>query len=118
MAIFKTIDDLDVANKRVLMRVDFNVPMKDSKVTDATRIERTVGTIKELTGKGAKVILIAHFGRPKGKKAPEFTLKPVAEKTAEVIGQPVAFAPDCIGPDAKAVVDAMQPGQVAIGPTT
>jgi phosphoglycerate kinase len=113
MASFKTIDDLDVSGKRVLMRVDFNVPMKDGKVTDATRIERTVGSIKELTGKGAKVIILAHFGRPKGKKNLEFTLKPVAEKTAEILGQPVAFAPDCIGPEAKAVVDAMKPGDVA-----
>ena len=113
MASFKTIDDLDVSGKRVLMRVDFNVPMKDGKVTDATRIERTVGSIKELTGKGAKVIILAHFGRPKGKKNLEFTLKPVADKTAELLGQPVAFAPDCIGPEAKAVVDAMKPGDVA-----
>ncbi|MCU0837870.1 MAG: phosphoglycerate kinase [Rhodospirillales bacterium] len=111
---FKTIDDLDVAGKRVLMRVDFNVPMKEGKVTDATRIERTVPSIKELTGKGAKVILLAHFGRPKGKVAPEFTLKPVAEKTAELLGQPVAFGSDCVGPAAKAVVDAMKPGDVAM----
>ncbi|MFO1128189.1 MAG: phosphoglycerate kinase [Rhodospirillales bacterium] len=111
---FRTIDDVDVENKRVLMRVDFNVPMKDGKVTDATRIERTVPSIRELTKKGAKVILLAHFGRPKGKKNLEFTLKPVAAKTAEILGQKVAFAPDCIGPEAKAVVDAMQPGDVAM----
>ena len=111
---FKTIDDLDVAGKRVLMRVDFNVPMKDGKVTDATRIERTIGSINELTGKGAKVILLAHFGRPKGKVAPEFTLRPVAEKTAELLGKPVAFGTDCVGPEAKKVVDAMKPGDVAM----
>jgi phosphoglycerate kinase len=111
---FKTIDDLDVAGKRVLMRVDFNVPMKDGKVTDATRIARTVPSIKELTAKGAKVILLAHFGRPKGKVAPEFTLKPVADKTAELLGQPVAFGSDCVGPAAKAIVDAMKPGDVAM----
>jgi phosphoglycerate kinase len=111
---FKTIDDLDVTGKRVLMRVDFNVPMKDGKVTDATRIERTVPSIKELTGKGAKVILLAHFGRPKGKVAPEFSLKPVADKTAELLGQPVAFGSDCVGPAAKAVVDGLKPGDVAM----
>lgn len=113
MASFRTIDDIDVKGKRVLMRVDFNVPMKNGKVTDATRIERTIPSIKELTEKGAKVILIAHLGRPKGKKAPEFTLQPVAEKTGELLGQPVAFAPDCIGPEAKKVIDAMKPGDVA-----
>jgi phosphoglycerate kinase len=111
---FRTIDDVDVAGKRVLMRVDFNVPMKDGKVTDSTRIDRTAASIRELTGKGAKVILLAHFGRPKGKKNLDFTLKPVAEKTAEVLGQPVAFATDCIGPEAKAVVDSMKPGDVAM----
>jgi phosphoglycerate kinase len=111
---FRTIDDVDVDGKRVLMRVDFNVPMKDGKVTDSTRIDRTVPSIRELTKKGAKVILLAHFGRPKGKKNLDFTLKPVAAKTAEVLGQKVAFAPDCIGPEAKAVIDAMQPGEVAM----
>ncbi|MFO1154733.1 MAG: phosphoglycerate kinase [Rhodospirillales bacterium] len=111
---FRTIDDVDVDGKRVLMRVDFNVPMKDGKVTDTTRIDRTVPSIRELTKKGAKVIILAHFGRPKGKKNLDFTLKPVAAKTAEVLGQKVAFAPDCIGPEAKAVVDAMQPGDVAM----
>ncbi|QNT68204.1 phosphoglycerate kinase [Defluviicoccus vanus] len=111
---FRTIDDLDVAGKRVLMRVDFNVPMKDGKVTDTTRIDRTVPSIKELTGKGAKVIILSHLGRPKGKKNLDFTQKPVAEALAAKLGQPVAFAPDCIGPDAKAVVDAMKPGDVAM----
>lgn len=114
MASFRTIDDLDVAGKRVLMRVDFNVPMKDGKVTSTTRIDRTVPSIKELLGKGAKVIILSHLGRPKGKKAPEFTQKPVADALAASLGQPVAFAPDCIGPEAKAVVDAMKPGDVAM----
>lgn len=114
MTTFRTIDDYDVAGKRVLVRVDFNVPMKDGKVTDTTRIDRTVPSLKELTGKGAKVIILAHFGRPKGKKNLEFTLKPVAECLAERMGVPVAFAPDCIGPEAKAVIDAMKPGDVAM----
>lgn len=114
MATFKTIDDLDVAGKRVLMRVDFNVPMKDGKVTDTTRIDRTVPSLKELSAKGAKVIVLAHFGRPKGKKDPQFTLKPVADCLAERLGRPVAFATDCIGPEAAKVVNAMQPGDFAM----
>jgi phosphoglycerate kinase len=114
MAKFKTIDELDVAGKRVLMRVDFNVPMKDGKVTDTTRIDRTVPSLKELSAKGAKVIILAHFGRPKGKKDPQFTLKPVADCLAERLGRPVAFATDCIGPDAAKVVNALKPGEFAM----
>ena len=102
----RTIDDVDVAGKRVLVRVDFNVPMKDGKVTDTTRIDRTVPSLKELSEKGAKVIILSHLGRPKGKKNLEFTQKPVAEALAKALGKPVAFAPDCIGPEAKKVVDA------------
>jgi phosphoglycerate kinase len=114
MASFRTIDDLDVAGKRVLMRVDFNVPMKDGKVTDTTRIDRTIPSLRELAGKGAKVIILAHFGRPKGKKNLEFTLKPVAECLAQQLGKPVAFASDCIGPDAAAVVNSLKPGDFAM----
>jgi phosphoglycerate kinase len=111
---FRTIDDLDVSGKRVLVRVDFNVPMKNGKVTDTTRIDRTVPSLNELTEKGAKVIILSHLGRPKGKKNLEFTQKPVADALSEALGKPVAFAPDCIGPEAKAVVDAMKPGDVAM----
>src|SRR5512134_2925108 len=107
MSAFRTIDSLDVAGKRVLVRVDFNVPMKDGKVTDTTRIDRTVPSLEELAEKGAKVIVISHLGRPKGKKNLEFTQKPVADALAGALGKPVAFAPDCIGPEAKAVVDAL-----------
>ena len=114
MADIRTIDDLDVAGKRVLVRVDFNVPMKDGKVTDTTRIDRTVPSLEELAGKGAKVIILSHLGRPKGKKNLEFTQKPVAEALAKALGKPVAFAPDCIGPEAKAVVDKLQPGEFAM----
>lgn len=114
MASFRTIDQLDVSGKRVLMRVDFNVPMKDGKVTDTTRIDRTVPSLRELSSKGAKVIILAHFGRPKGKKNPDFTLKPVAECLAERLGKPVAFATDCIGPEAAKVVNAMKPGDFAM----
>ena len=110
----RTIDDLDVAGKRVLVRVDFNVPMKDGKVTDTTRIDRTVPSLKELADKGAKVIVLSHLGRPKGKKNLEFTQKPVAEALSRVLGKRVAFAPDCIGPEAKAVVDKLEPGEFAM----
>jgi len=114
MTTFKTIDDLDVAGKRVLVRADLNVPMKGGKVTDTTRIDRTVPTLKELADKGAKVIVLSHLGRPKAQRNLEFTLKPVADALAASLGRPVAFAKDCIGPDAKAVVDAMKNGDVAM----
>jgi len=114
MTTFKTIDDLDVAGKRVLVRADLNVPMKGGKVTDTTRIDRTVPTLKELADKGAKVIVLSHLGRPKGQKNLEFTLKPVADALAASLGRPVAFAKDCIGPDAEAVGDAMKNGDVAM----
>lgn len=110
MTTFRTIDDLDVAGKRVLVRADLNVPMKDGKVTNTTRIDRTVPTLLELADKGAKVIVLSHLGRPKGKKNPEFTLQPVADSLAAIAGRPVAFAGDCIGPEAKEVADAMKNG--------
>lgn len=98
MAGFKTLDDLsDVSGKRVLVRVDLNVPVADGKVTDTTRIERVAPTITELAGKGAKVILLAHFGRPKDGPTAEFSLEPIAKATAEVLGRPVGFASDCVG---------------------
>ena len=98
MAGFRTLDDAgDVKGKRVLVRVDLNVPMADGKVTDATRIERVAPTITELSDKGAKVILLAHFGRPKDGPDPSLSLEPIARATSEIIGRPVAFAPDVIG---------------------
>jgi phosphoglycerate kinase len=114
MSAFRTIDSLDVAGKRVLVRVDFNVPMKDGKVTDTTRIDRTLPTLRELSEKGAKVIVISHLGRPKGQKKPEFTLKPVADALADALKAPVTFAPDCIGPEATGVVNAMKNGGFAM----
>ena len=114
MPAYRTIDDLDVQGKRVLVRVDFNVPMKAGKVTDATRIERALPAITELCAKGAKVILLSHFGRPEGGPNPDFSLKPVAEQLAVLSGKPVAFAADCIGDKAKKVVDAMAIGDVAV----
>src|SRR4029077_8097399 len=92
----KTLDDVDVKDKRVLLRVDLNVPMENGKVTDLTRIERVAPTITELADKGAKVVLLAHFGGPKGRD-PKESLKPVAAVVSQVIRRPVAFADDCIG---------------------
>jgi phosphoglycerate kinase len=112
MAGFRTLDQADVKGKRVLLRVDLNVPMENGKVTDVTRIERAAETINELADKGAKVILLAHFGRPKKGPDPKYTLKPVADTVAEVIKRPVAFASDCIGPEAEKAVAAMKPGDV------
>src|SRR5690606_35493794 len=100
MAAFRTLDNADVKGKRALLRVDLNVPVQDGRVTDATRIERIAGTIPELAGKGAKVVLLAHFGRPKGKADPGQSLKPIAEATEAVLGRKVGFAADCIGPAA------------------
>lgn len=114
MPAFRTLDDADVKGKRVLTRVDLNLPMKDGKVTDATRIDRVLPTIKELAEKGAKVVLLAHFGRPDGKRDPKQSLKPVAEAVASRLGKPVAFAEDCVGPDAEAAVAKLAPGSVLL----
>jgi phosphoglycerate kinase len=114
MADFKTLDDLEVKGKRVVVRSDLNVPMKDGKVTDATRIERSAQTIKDLMAKGARVVVVSHFGRPKGERVPEMTLKPVAEAMGEVLGCDIAFADDCIGPAARMVVNGLVDGQVAM----
>jgi phosphoglycerate kinase len=112
MAEFRTLDQADVKGKRVLLRVDVNVPMEDGKVTDTTRIERAAETITELADKGAKVILLAHFGRPKKGPEAKFSLKPVAEAIAKVIKRPVGFASDCIGPEAEKAVAAMKNGEI------
>src|SRR5262249_18692920 len=106
MAAFRTLDQADVAGKRVLVRVDLNVPMENGRVTDKTRLERVTPTIKEIAANGGKVILLSHFGRPKGQRDPAASLRPVALALAEVIGRPVAFADDCIGPPAEAAVGA------------
>jgi phosphoglycerate kinase len=108
---FRTLDDVDVKGKRVLLRVDLNVPMENSRVTDATRLERVAPTITELSGKGGKVILLAHFGRPKGRDAKN-SLKPVAAALAEVIHKPVSFADDCIGEVAQQAITAMRDGDI------
>jgi phosphoglycerate kinase len=111
---FRTLDDLDVTGKRVLVRADLNVPMADGKVTDRLRIVRQAPTIRELAEKGARVIVLSHFDRPKGKVVPSMSLKPLAEPLAQEIGRPVAFAEDCIGPKAEAAVAALKDGQVLL----
>src|ERR1700731_5005304 len=93
---FRTLDDVDVKGKRVLLRVDLNVPMENGRVTDLTRLERVAPTITEISDKGGKVILLAHFGRPRGRD-PKESLKPVAAALAEGIKRPIGFADDCIG---------------------
>jgi phosphoglycerate kinase len=113
MSHFRTLDSADVSGKRVLVRVDLNVPMENGKVTDATRIERIAPTITEIAGKGGKVILLAHFGRPKGRDAKE-SLQPVAAEVAQVIKKHVGFADDCIGEAAEKAVAAMNNGDVLL----
>ena len=110
---FRTLDSADLSGKRVLVRVDLNVPMENGKITDATRIARIAPTIAEISGKGGKVILLAHFGRPKGRD-PKESLKPVAAEVAHVIKQPVGFADDCVGEAAEKAVAAMKNGDVLL----
>jgi len=112
---FRTLKDAgNLAGKRVLLRVDLNVPVKDGAVTDATRIERVAPTIKALSDMGAKVALLAHFERPKGKRVPEMSLKPIAAAVADVIGRPVGFADDCTGPEAEAAVSKLANGGIVL----
>ena len=112
MPTFRSLDDADVKGKRVLLRVDLNVPMQDGKVTDATRIHEIAPTINELAGKGGKVILLSHFGRPKGGPDPKYSLRPVVPEVARIIGRPVAFAEDSVGPVAEAAIAKMNNGDV------
>ena len=111
MASFRSLDEADVKDKRVLVRVDFNVPMENGEVTDATRIERAAPTMREIADRGGKVILLSHFGRPKDRE-PLYSLEPVAAVAAGVIGRPVAFAADCVGEIAERAVAAMQRGEI------
>ncbi|WP_374574158.1 phosphoglycerate kinase [Phenylobacterium sp.] len=116
---FKTLDDADLAGKRALVRVDLNVPVHreeggDAQVTDDTRLRAAVPTIEKLRAGGAKVILLAHFDRPKGKVVPSMSLEPIAPALAKVLGAPVAFAHDCVGDVAKTAVDALKAGDVLL----
>src|ERR1700748_3792210 len=114
MADFHTLDDIEVRGKRVLLRVDLNVPVKDGRVTDAPRIERLAPTIRELAEKGARVIVMSHFGRPENGPDPKLSLKPLVEPLAQAVGGPVAFAEDCIGAPARRIVDGLKDGEVAL----
>ena len=111
---FKTLDDANLAGKRALVRVDFNVPMADGEVSDDTRLRAAVPTIEKLRAGGAKVILLAHFDRPKGKVVPEMSLAPIAPALAKVLGHPVSFVGDSAGPDVATAVAAMKPGDVLL----
>ena len=101
----RSITDLALDGKRVLMRVDFNVPIKNGAMTDDTRIRASLPTIRYALDHGATVILCSHLGRPKGQRNPEYSLRPVAVRLAELLGRPVEFADDCIGPSASAAID-------------
>ncbi len=114
MSAFRTLDGVDLKGKRVLIRIDLNVPMKDGKVADDTRIRASAPTIREVAEKGGRAILLAHFGRPKDGPDPKYTLKPVVPAVAAVLGRPVAFATDCVGPEAEKAVAAMKDGDVLV----
>ncbi|WP_421726379.1 phosphoglycerate kinase [Bauldia sp.] len=114
MAAFKTLDDAELAGKRVLCRVDLNVPMTAGAVSDDTRIRAVAPTIAEIADKGGRVILLAHFGRPKGQPNPDMSLEPVVAAVTEVLGRPVGFTPATIGETAKAAVDAMKDGEIVL----
>jgi phosphoglycerate kinase len=108
---FRTLDEAELSAKRVLLRLDLNVPTENGQVTDTTRLERVVPTIRETADKDGKVILLSHFGRPKGRD-PKASLKPVAAKLSEIMGKPITFVDDCIGQRVEAAVKAMQPGEI------
>jgi phosphoglycerate kinase len=114
MASIRTLDDLVPAGKRVLLRADLNVPVRDGRITDRTRIERLSPTIRELAEAGARVIVLSHFDRPKGKRVPEMSLRPMVEALAEVLARPVAWADDCIGPQAETAAAALKDGEVLL----
>ncbi|SIS51522.1 phosphoglycerate kinase [Phaeovulum vinaykumarii] len=111
---WKTLDDMDMAGKVVLVRVDINVPVENGRVTDATRIEKIVPTVRDIMGKGGKPVLLAHFGRPKGQVVPEMSLAPLAPELEKALGCPVKFAEDCIGGPAKKAVAALTAGEVLL----
>ena len=110
----KTIENIDVRGKRVIARVDYNVPIEGDKITDDARIVKTLPTVKYLIKQKAKIILMAHLGRPKGKKDPKYTLKPVADHLAKLLGQPVKFVPDCIGEIAQRETANLKEGEVVL----
>ena len=109
-----SISDLGLSNKRVFMRVDFNVPIEDGRITDDNRITASLPSITYVLDKGGYLILASHLGRPKGKPEPKYSLKPVASKLSELLGKPVQFAPDCVGPEVQKMASALKPGEVLL----
>ena len=115
MSGFRSLDDIEVAGRRVLVRVDLNVPMREGAVGDTTRIDRVAPTLKELARRGAKVIVASHFGRPKGKRVPAMSLKPLVAPLSRALSDlPVRFVPDCVGAEAESEITALDPGDVAL----
>ena len=114
MSTFKTVDDMQVSGKTVLVRCDLNVPMKDGTITDATRIDRSLATLSELVDKGARVVVLSHFGRPKGHVVAKMSLRPIADALAKEMGKDVAFASDCIGAAASDVIASMNNGDISV----
>lgn len=110
----KTIRDIDPKGKRVFVRVDFNVPLRDGEIGDDTRIRASLPTLKDLLDRGAALVLASHLGRPKGKRAPEMSLAPVAKRLSELLGKPVKMLDDCVGPAVKEAVSSLKPGEVAL----
>jgi phosphoglycerate kinase len=110
----KTVSDIDVKGKRVLMRVDFNCPVADGKVADDTRITAALPTIKHVVENGGKLVLMSHCGRPKGEANPDFTLRPMAERLSDLLAKEIQLAPDCIGPEVKSMVDALGEGEILL----
>src|ERR1700754_1587842 len=111
---FRTLQGADLKGKTALVRVDFNVPMEGARITDDTRLRAALPTIDLLSKDGAKVVLLAHFDRPKGKRVPEMSLKPVLPALSKLVGKDVAWADDCIGSKTKSVIEGLKPGGVAL----
>lgn len=114
MMAFCTLDTAEVRGKRVLLRADLNVPLHDGVITDTTRLERVIPTIRELADKGARVIVLSHFDRPKGKVVPSMSLEPVGRRLAELLNHPVSFVHDCVGPDVTKAVDGLKDGSILL----
>jgi len=110
----KTVRDVELKGKRVLMRADFNVPLQDGAISDDNRIRAALPTITYILEQGASLVLMSHLGRPKGQAKPELSLAPVAKRLSELLGRPVTLAPDCVGPEVKALAAALQPGEVLL----
>ena len=109
-----TIKEADLKGKRVVIRVDFNVPLKNGVVTDNTRIKAALPTVKYILDQGASLVVMSHFGRPKGQKNPDFSMAPIAKEFEKLLGQPVKLAPDVIGAEVEAEVKALKPGEVLL----